>query len=272
MAMAAQPLIHSYQPCPALRGFVNGYTVVYLSCNEPFVRVQPAFASEYLIFYPLSPQKYSLDGKTFNRLPQELLIGPFTRPVFLLQLPDQIMVFVNLPPGSLHRFIHLPMNQIVNQPMEAINGFGSEIKTINEQLADAGSPEKMIHLIEAFLVRKLSKIKDGLPIDQVFKLLITSPHQYTIDQLADLACVSSRQFERQFLNRIGTTPTMFIRQARFGNAYRLKRRHPQMSWTSIAYECGYFDQMHLIREFKLFTSSTPRSFTGMVRTNAAADS
>jgi len=255
-----------------LRDYVNSYTVIYLSCDEPFVRVQPAFASEYLIFYPLGAQKYSIDGNTFNRLPQELLIGPFTQPVYLQQLPHQVMVFVNLFPGSLHRFIHLPMHQIINQPTEAINGFGSEIKAINEQLVDVDSPEKIIHVIETFLVRKLSKIKDPLPIDHVFKLLITSPHQYTIVQLADLACVSSRQFERQFLNRIGTTPTMFIRQARFGNAYRLKRRHPEMSWTSVAYECGYFDQMHLIREFKLFTSSTPRSFTGMVPANAAADS
>ncbi len=268
--MDAQPLIHSYQPCPTLRDYVNSYTFINLSCDEPFVRVQPAFASEYLIFYPLSPQKYSTDGKTFNRLPQELLIGPFTRPVFLQQLPHQVMVFVNLFPGSLHRFIHLPMNQIVNQPMEAINGFGAGIKAINDQLVETNSPQEMIRLIETFLIKKLSKIKDTLPIDQVFKLLITSPHQYTIDQLADLACVSCRQFERQFLNRIGTTPTMFIRQARFGNAYRLKRRRPELSWTSIAHECGYFDQMHLIREFKLFTSSTPRSFTGMVPAEAAA--
>jgi len=62
------------------------------------------------------------------------------------------------------------------------------------------------------------------------------------------------------LSRIGTTPSMFIRQARFTKAFRLKRCHPQLSWTSIAYECGYFDQMHLIHDFKLFTASTPTAF------------
>jgi len=268
--MVAQPLIHTFQPCPALRSFVNSYTVIYLSCDEAFVRIQPAFASEYMIFYPLTPQQYSGDGKSFNPLPQELLIGAFTQPVYLLQVPNQIMVFVNLFPGSLHRFIHLPMHEIRNQPMEAMNCFGNEIKKINEQLADKNSAQEMIELIENFLVRKLSKVKAALPIDHVFQLLINSPGQHSIEQLASLACVSFRQFERQFLTRIGTTPTMFIRQARFGRAYRLKRTHPKLSWTSIAYECGYFDQMHLIREFKLFTDYTPKSFKGILPANRLA--
>jgi transcriptional regulator GlxA family with amidase domain len=76
--------------------------------------------------------------------------------------------------------------------------------------------------------------------------------------------VSLRQFERQFLERIGTSPTTFIRQARFAKALRLKRTHPALNWSSIAYECGYFDQMHLIRDFKQFTSATPTSFKNFV--------
>ena len=36
--------------------------------------------------------------------------------------------------------------------------------------------------------------------------------------------------------------------------------HPEKTWTSIAYECGYFDQMHLIKDFKAFTGFTPFYF------------
>jgi AraC-like DNA-binding protein len=269
--MASHPIFRVLQPCAALRSLVNCYVAIYLSCDEPFVRIQPAFANEYLIFYPLDPQKYSGDGKSFHRLPQELIIGPFTQPVYLLQSPLQIMVVVNLFPGTLHRFIHLPMKEILNQPLEAVNGFGNEIKRINERLADCDSLERMVDTIETFLFKKLEKIKDPFPIDHVFKLVVNSPQEYTIDQLANLACVSFRQFERQFLNRVGTTPTTFIRQARFGKAYRLKRDRPELSWTSVAHECGYFDQMHLIREFKHFTAATPGSFKDTVPVSVAAN-
>ncbi|MBD0297614.1 MAG: AraC family transcriptional regulator [Flavisolibacter sp.] len=135
---------------------------------------------------------------------------------------------------------------------------------MNEQLSEAKTIEEMIHLVEAFLLKKLQKAKEALPVDQAFMLLIASPAQYTMEQLASISCVSLQQLERQFLNRLGTTPTMFIRQARFRKAYRLKRSHPELSWTSIAYECGYFDQMHLIRDFKLFTNATPTTFQTIV--------
>jgi AraC-like DNA-binding protein len=178
----------------------------------------------------------------------------------MLLEPLQLTILVDLLPGVLHRLSHLPLHEILNNPLDGINGFGNEIKRLNEQLSEAKTQEQMIQLIEAFLLKKVQKAKESLPIDHTFNLLITSPDQYTIDKLATMSCVSFRQFERQFLNRIGTTPTMFIRQARFAKACRLKRARPTLSWTSIAYECGYFDQMHFIRDFKLFTSATPTTF------------
>jgi AraC-like DNA-binding protein len=50
---------------------------------------------------------------------------------------------------------------------------------------------------------------------------------------------------------------LFARLVRFSKAYRLRESTPQMSWTRISYESGYFDQMHLIRDFKQFAGVTP---------------
>ena len=37
--------------------------------------------------------------------------------------------------------------------------------------------------------------------------------------------------------------------------------HRESSLTSIAYDCGYFDQSHFIREFKSFTGIAPSEYT-----------
>jgi transcriptional regulator GlxA family with amidase domain len=66
-----------------------------------------------------------------------------------------------------------------------------------------------------------------------------------------------RQFERVSKERIGVPPKLFARLVRFSKAYRLRERLPLLSWTSIAFECGYFDQMHLIRDFKEFAGVAP---------------
>ena len=260
IVMNLQPFIQLYKPGPALQGFVKDYSVGYHASNQPLLRCQPAFPQQYLIFYPYSPQQYSNDGKSFELLPRQLLIGPITHPVYLSITHAQLVFIVNLLPGALHRLTHLPLHEILNQPLDGIDGLGNEIKPVNEQLSEAKTIAQMIEVIERFLLSRLRKAKELLPIDEAFKLLFADPTQYSIEQLASISCLSLRQVERQFLSRLGTTPTMFIRQARFRMAYRLKRSHPELSWTAIAYECGYFDQMHLIRDFKLFTNSTPTLF------------
>jgi AraC-like DNA-binding protein len=149
------------------------------------------------------------------------------------------------------------LHEILNQPLDAVHTFSNEINEVNEKLGEEFSFDKMINIVENFLVKKVTLAKEALPIDRIFRLLLAAPGAFNIDKLARMSCLSVRQFERQFLDRLGISPSLFIRQARFNHAYHLKRNNPKMTWTSIAYECGYFDQMHLIRDFKMFSSFTP---------------
>jgi AraC-like DNA-binding protein len=41
---------------------------------------------------------------------------------------------------------------------------------------------------------------------------------------------------------------------------KLKDEFPHKKWIDITYECGYFDQMHLLRDFKQFTGGNPSGF------------
>ena len=52
-------------------------------------------------------------------------------------------------------------------------------------------------------------------------------------------------------------PKMYARILKFSKAYRLHEAFPQLSWTKIAFEAGYYDQMHMIRDFKVFAGVNP---------------
>ena len=73
----------------------------------------------------------------------------------------------------------------------------------------------------------------------------------------DFADFSNRQFERVFRNRIGLLPKFFSRLVRFSRAWLIKETQPDIHWLHLAHECGYYDQMHFIRDFKEFTGANP---------------
>ena len=52
---------------------------------------------------------------------------------------------------------------------------------------------------------------------------------------------------------------------RFSRAYRLRESNDLINWTQIAYSTGYFDQMHLIRDFKQFTGVNPMAIEAALR-------
>ena len=78
-----------------------------------------------------------------------------------------------------------------------------------------------------------------------------------IGEIADHARLSVRQYERRFLEEVGLTPKTFARTRRFQRAFDAKRFFPQRTWLSIAHEFGYFDQMHMVRDFQILGGDAP---------------
>lgn len=115
----------------------------------------------------------------------------------------------------------------------------------------------MIQIIERFFLKKAKLIKSNLPIDQVLIHLLQDKNPVNIDQLAKKTCVSIRQLERQFKERIGLPPKVFSRLVRFSNVCTMRENNPALSWQEIAHTCCYADQMLMIRDFKEFAGVTP---------------
>ena len=93
--------------------------------------------------------------------------------------------------------------------------------------------------------------------DAANRIILTGgPHRQHAT-LADRVGFSTRQFARKFIQQVGVRPKLFARIARFQAALENKGRYPTKSWTDIAHEFGYYDQMHMIHDFGKFTGGTP---------------
>ena len=78
--------------------------------------------------------------------------------------------------------------------------------------------------------------------------------------LSETACLSSKQFGRIFADYVGTTPKEFIRIIRMQRALSMLQQDATIPFVQVAYECGFSDQSHMIKEFKLFSGYTPAEY------------
>ena len=81
-----------------------------------------------------------------------------------------------------------------------------------------------------------------------------------VSELADIACLSSKQFGRIFNMYVGMMPKEYVRIVRFQKSMWLLQNRCQ-DYAEIAYGCGYSDQSHLIRDFRQFSGTTPSQIT-----------
>ena len=71
------------------------------------------------------------------------------------------------------------------------------------------------------------------------------------------ACLSQRRFIQAFSREVGLTPKLYWRVQRFQRARQAIERQAAPDWAAVAMDCGYFDQSHMIRDFRAFSGRTP---------------
>jgi PAS domain S-box-containing protein len=86
----------------------------------------------------------------------------------------------------------------------------------------------------------------------------------SIRQLADMAQLSLRQFERRFKNYFNTTPQQFLIKMRIHTACELLRAHGH-SLGHIALITGFYDQSSFTRHFKSIMGMTPLQYRKQYR-------
>ena len=244
-----------------LQEFINCIMVIHaeIEANSPAVICPyPPAPQNSLFFYIndcISVQKH---GDTeFTMQPRSVVVGPMVTRVLLDINKSHKAVRVGFHPGGLHRFLGISMAEMIDDHYDATTVFGNEIAEVNNRLQEAQSFDQIKDVVEQFLLQKVSALKPALPFDKVMLELMRVNGNIPIDHIASLACLSLRQFERVSKERIGVPPKFFARLIRFSKAYRMRENFPELSWTHIAYECGYFDKMHFIRDFKQFAGVAP---------------
>jgi AraC-like DNA-binding protein len=258
-------VFEEYLPCPLLRNYVKSYYVRHFTFVDasyiPFKPYAPR-PEHSLAFFPRDTEgvEYMCSKKIIQR-PRSVIIGQHTIRTNRHLGKDFIVFIVNFQPGVLFRLLGIPLHELTNTYIDAQGFFSRDICLVNERLNSTDSHLEMKQIIEEFLLGLLGKIKKPPhAIDALSNLVLQNPQKCSLDWLADQSCLSPRQLQRVFIERMGIGPKLYARIARFDKAFRMKNNHPHLDWLTIALACGYNDYQHLVKDYKEFADVTPSTY------------
>ncbi len=254
-----------FVPHPALRHVVNNIMIGNAVTNDSQTNLCfsfPPLPEHSILFFPYDiPIVENVFTKQVRTLFACTITGPQTERTILSLGHNHLMIKIGFQPGVLYRLLREPMQRMLQYDYDGEAVFGSSVRHVIDALANAANFNAMKIIADEFMFSHLTKIKKSFPIDYIIPEIIKYGGTVKIDDLVKKAYLSNRQFERAFKDRMGVSPKFYSRLVRFGKAWLLKETNPNMTWTQVAYECNYFDQMHLIRDFKVFADTNPKEIS-----------
>lgn len=251
-----------YTTCRQLEPFVKCFWSLDADKNEQPVkqRVLPDGCMEMLFNYGDQYRQY-LDDSTFILQPKCFVFGQISK--FLEIEPTGVtgILSVRFQPDGLSPFLDIPVAQLDNRACPLDELFGEEGKIVSDAVLLANDNQQRIAIIENFLMGRLvnSETADSTTKSCV-DLIMQSKGQLVVTELADKMNITRRNMERKFISLIGMSPKQLSRVTRLQATIKMLQDERFTSLTSVAYENGYYDQAHFIKDFRDFTGISPKAF------------
>lgn len=150
---------------------------------------------------------------------------------------------------------------------------GSAAECLYERLAASPDPIRRRGMFERFLRERLHAARFMHGVDPQIADALQRLHRdpfaaEPIAALAEGSGRSHRHFIAGFRDAAGLAPKRYARVLRFKRVLRALSSTPRPGWAQLALEAGYFDQSHLIREFRQFAGVSPREFVAAAPVSA----
>lgn len=212
-------------------------------------------------------QRTPTDGQS---IPEALVRGAHSEWYQFEASPATAQVGVHFRSGGASPFFAPPAGELHNQhvPLEALWGVGA-VAELRERLLGAPGPKAQIALLARALHAHAVRPLELHPVPAVafaLQAFASAPfppdedHARTMARVADWVGLSHSRFTQVFRDAVGLTPMRYGRVRRFLEVLRRTREGSHVAWAGLALACGYYDQAHLINDFRAFAGLCPTDY------------
>jgi len=196
------------------------------------------------------------------------------RGTYGVRIEDQgCVVGVRFRPGGFHPFVLRPVAEFTDRSVPATDVFGDAAGSTTTWagelsaaaltcVGDAAAHAAIIApRLDAFLAARLPA-RDPIAesVDELVRLIAREADVRRVGDLVRASGRSERTLDRLFARYVGASPAWVIRRYRLRAAAARLTASPPADVRAVAWDCGYADQAHFIRDFRATIGVTPGAY------------
>jgi AraC-like DNA-binding protein len=187
---------------------------------------------------------------------------------------------VRLVPGTAAAVLGQPASEIAGAAVPLTEVWGPDADRLLGRLADATDDAARVAALQAALARRvvhrheLRRRRHGenarRAVLQAVRRIAASGGREPLPALAASLALGERRLQQLFQAEVGLSPRAFGRIARLHACLRALRREGQPQWSHVAVEAGFYDQSHLVNEFRSLCGLSPGEFLDLRRVSVSS--
>lgn len=252
------PTFRIIKPSPQLSPFIRYYWILEDNAVAPLSERTLPVGSVQLVFHKAKPL---LSVQQARLQPQFFISGQSLGYTDVITTGRLEMIVAVFEPYAAGPFLNTPAGLFCGENIPLEEAESPDFRELADRIANTPGHEQCIGIIEAFLLRRLSAFPE-YNLSRMREALkeINAVPRIKISRLSEIACLGKKQFGRLFLEYTGSTPKDLMRIIRMQRALYILQQNTNTPFAALAYECGFSDQSHMIREFRIFSGYTPAEY------------
>ena len=238
--------------CVAQLWHCEGYEL-----EHAWERIMPSTGTTLLVNLGSDELRWRAVGGPLERIRGLGICGPQPAPIEIDTAQQRFILGVEFQPAGASGTLRIAANEIAATHVALVDLIGREAGVLHGRLVDARSAARRFEIVEAWLLARLAQANGRRgAASHALPLL----ERMSVAQVGERMGLAPKRLIRAFRLEVGLAPKLFCRVRRFERLLAAIEGQSAVDWAALGAWHGYYDQAHLVHEFRSLAGVSPSEY------------